>query len=45
VKDPPAYNFGEGHDAKCFYPLERWPLTGEEMKRRPEEAMEAAASG
>jgi peptide/nickel transport system ATP-binding protein len=45
VKDPPAYNFGEGHDAKCFYPLERWPLTGEEMKQRPEEAMEAAASG
>jgi oligopeptide/dipeptide ABC transporter ATP-binding protein len=45
MEDPPAYNFGEGHDAKCYYPLERWPLTGEEMRRRPEEAVEAAVSG
>jgi oligopeptide/dipeptide ABC transporter ATP-binding protein len=45
VQDPPAYSFGEGHEAKCYYPLERWPLTEEEMKQRPEEAMQAVVSG
>jgi oligopeptide/dipeptide ABC transporter ATP-binding protein len=45
VEDPPVHSFSEGHDAKCHYPLERWPLTGEEMRERPEEAVEAAASG
>ena len=45
AEDPPAFSFGEGHEAKCYYPLERWPLTDEEMRRRPEEAIEAAASG
>jgi oligopeptide/dipeptide ABC transporter ATP-binding protein len=45
VEDPPVRSFSEGHDAKCHYPLERWPLTGDEMRERPEEAVEAAASG
>jgi peptide/nickel transport system ATP-binding protein len=44
VEDPPAYGFGNGHEAKCYYPLERWPLTAEEMRRRPAEVTEAAVS-
>jgi peptide/nickel transport system ATP-binding protein/oligopeptide transport system ATP-binding protein len=42
VEDPPAFSFGDGHTAKCYYPLERWPLTAEEMHTRPAEATEAA---
>ena len=45
AEDPPSVSFGNGHDAKCFYPLERWPLTADEMKQRPEEAATAAVSG
>ena len=33
VEHPPLYSFGEGHVAACHYPLERWPLTEEEMMR------------
>jgi oligopeptide transport system ATP-binding protein len=45
VEDPPAYGFGDGHEAKCYYPLERWPLTADEMRQRPVEATTAAVSG
>jgi oligopeptide/dipeptide ABC transporter ATP-binding protein len=34
VEEPPLYEFGEGHSAACHYPLERWPLTAEEMRMR-----------
>jgi oligopeptide/dipeptide ABC transporter ATP-binding protein len=44
VEDPPAFSFGHGHEAKCYYPLEGWPLTAEEMGRRPAEVTEAAVS-
>ena len=44
VEDPPPVTFGEGHAAKCYYPLERWPLTAEEMHTRPAEVTEAAVS-
>jgi oligopeptide/dipeptide ABC transporter ATP-binding protein len=33
VQEPPATSFGRGHEATCFYPLERWPMTREEMRR------------
>src|SRR5262249_14499003 len=33
VDDPPLYPFGDEHVASCHYPLERWPLTEEEMRR------------
>jgi oligopeptide transport system ATP-binding protein len=33
VEDPPLYPFGDRHVAACFYPLERWPLTEDEMRR------------
>jgi oligopeptide/dipeptide ABC transporter ATP-binding protein len=33
VEEPPLYPHGEGHVAACHYPLERWPLTAEEMRR------------
>jgi oligopeptide/dipeptide ABC transporter ATP-binding protein len=42
VEDPPPFGFGQGHQAKCYYPLERWPMTADEIRRRPEEAVEAA---
>jgi peptide/nickel transport system ATP-binding protein len=37
VEDPPPTSFGKGHTAKCFYPLERWPMSREEMGRRSED--------
>jgi oligopeptide/dipeptide ABC transporter ATP-binding protein len=40
VEEPPLYPFGEGHVAKCHYPLERWPMTAEEMRRRTASARE-----
>jgi peptide/nickel transport system ATP-binding protein/oligopeptide transport system ATP-binding protein len=45
VVDPPNIDFGGGHEAKCHYPLERWPLTAEEIRQRPVAATEAAVSG
>jgi oligopeptide/dipeptide ABC transporter ATP-binding protein len=33
VEPPPLYPFGDDHVASCHYPLERWPLTEEEMRR------------
>src|SRR4051812_20367855 len=32
VEPPPLYPFGEGHVASCHYPLERWPLTEDELR-------------
>jgi oligopeptide/dipeptide ABC transporter ATP-binding protein len=33
VNTPPFYAFGDGHGAACHYPLERWPMTAEEMRQ------------
>jgi oligopeptide transport system ATP-binding protein len=40
VEEPQLYPFGEGHVAKCHYPLERWPMTAEEMRRGTARARE-----
>ncbi len=32
VEPPPLYPFGDGHVASCHYPLERWPLTEDELR-------------
>jgi oligopeptide/dipeptide ABC transporter ATP-binding protein len=32
VETPPLYSFGDGHTAACHYPLERWPMTADEMQ-------------
>ena len=32
VETPPLYSFGDGHVAACHYPLERWPMTDEEIR-------------
>jgi oligopeptide/dipeptide ABC transporter ATP-binding protein len=32
VVTPPLYDFGTDHEAACHYPLEKWPLTYEEMR-------------
>ena len=34
-------SFGEGQRAACHYPLERWPLSGEEIRRADEAAVAA----
>jgi oligopeptide/dipeptide ABC transporter ATP-binding protein len=34
VETPPLYPMGDGHYAACHYPLERWPLTADEMRQR-----------
>jgi oligopeptide/dipeptide ABC transporter ATP-binding protein len=36
VETPPLYDFGDGHGAACHYPLERWPMTAEEMRHTGE---------
>ena len=41
VETPPLYEFGDGHTAACHYPLERWPMTEEEMRRPSGAAMPA----
>jgi len=33
VEEPQLYPFGHAHGAACHYPLERWPMTAEEMSR------------
>jgi oligopeptide/dipeptide ABC transporter ATP-binding protein len=40
VEDPPLYPFGDTHVAACHYPLERWPMTADEMRRRSSQATE-----
>ena len=32
IDDPPARDFGSSHVATCFYPLERWPMTADDMR-------------
>ena len=44
VEDPPASSFGHRHEAKCYYPLQRWPMAAEEMRRRPPETTTAAVA-
>jgi oligopeptide/dipeptide ABC transporter ATP-binding protein len=33
VEEPPLYPFGNGHVAACHYPLERWPMGADEIRR------------
>jgi oligopeptide/dipeptide ABC transporter ATP-binding protein len=33
VDEPPLYGFGSGQSAACHYPLERWPMTADEIAR------------
>jgi oligopeptide/dipeptide ABC transporter ATP-binding protein len=42
VEEPPLYSFGAGHVAACHYPLERWPMTAAEMRRRESAPVEQA---
>src|SRR4051812_48637515 len=41
VDEPQLQAFGAGHGAACHYPLERWPMSGEEIRRADEEAVAA----
>src|SRR5207244_10894632 len=46
VEEPALIHRGgaSGHTAKCHYPLERWPMTEEEMRRRGTATSSAAES-
>jgi oligopeptide/dipeptide ABC transporter ATP-binding protein len=33
VEEPLLRRFGSDHEAACHYPLERWPMTADEMRR------------
>jgi peptide/nickel transport system ATP-binding protein/oligopeptide transport system ATP-binding protein len=33
VETPLLRSFGAGHEAACHYPVERWPMTEEELRR------------
>jgi len=33
VEEPQLYSFGHDHVAACHYPLERWPMEADEMRR------------
>jgi len=39
VEEPPLYPMGDGHLAKCHYPLEHWPLTEEEFRQPGRQAV------
>ncbi len=39
VETPPLYDFGNDHSAACHYPLERWPLSEEEIRHPSGPAM------
>ena len=41
VDEPQLRGFGEEQRVACHYPLERWPLSGEEISRAGEEAVAA----
>ncbi len=41
VEEPLLTPFGRDHEAACHYPLERWPLTAEQMRRRGTRAVAA----
>jgi peptide/nickel transport system ATP-binding protein len=43
VETPPLYEYENGQVAACHYPLERWPMTDEEM-RQPVSRAEPAPS-
>jgi oligopeptide transport system ATP-binding protein len=32
VEEPPLYSFTDGHVAACHYPLERWPMSADEIR-------------
>ena len=32
VEEPQLYSFGRDHSAACHYPLERWPMTEDEIR-------------
>ena len=41
VDEPQLRSFGDGQRAACHYPLERWPMTADEISRPGEEAVAA----
>jgi oligopeptide/dipeptide ABC transporter ATP-binding protein len=43
VDDPPLYSFGRDQVAACHYPLERWPLTADEIRRAGSRTTQPAA--
>jgi oligopeptide/dipeptide ABC transporter ATP-binding protein len=44
VEEPPLYSFADGHVAACHYPLERWPMTADEMRRTESAPVRAPAT-
>jgi oligopeptide/dipeptide ABC transporter ATP-binding protein len=43
VDEPALYPFGNGHVAACHYPLERWPMQADEMRRPTQQAAEVSS--
>jgi peptide/nickel transport system ATP-binding protein len=39
VEEPPMYTVGGSHGAACHYPLERWPMTPDEIRRAGAQAV------
>jgi oligopeptide/dipeptide ABC transporter ATP-binding protein len=42
VEEPLLRSFGPDHEAACHFPLERWPMTADEIRRHGPPAAEAA---
>jgi peptide/nickel transport system ATP-binding protein len=44
VEEPPLYSFADGHVAACHYPLERWPMTADEIRHAQSAPVRAPAA-
>ena len=45
VETPLLRPFGAGHEAACHYPVERWPMTEEELRQTSYADSRAEAAG
>ena len=45
VETPQLRPFEGDHEAACHYPVEKWPLTEEELRRKPSHAAAEEPAG
>jgi len=45
VETPLLRSFEGEHEAACHYPVEKWPMTEEELRRKPSDAVTEEPAG